>query len=344
MEIKKSDLELAVEQHILTPDLLEPLWTFLESRQQDRPSFHGTHILYYFGGLIAIGALSIFMTVGWEMFGGWGLFSIALSMAVGAVWMTHWLLHRNRLAIPAGIMLTLAVVLVPLMIYGLQVEMGLWVDGMIYRDYHRLIDWRWVWMELGTLVAGVLLLWWFRLPFAVMPVAVTLWYMSMDFSPLLTGHAAWEGETAQKISILFGLAMLLLALWVDLRNRSERDFAYWLYLFGVITFWGGLSLLDDSGELGKFIYACLNVGMVLLGGMLMRRVFAVFGGLGVSGYLFHLSYRVFEDSLLFPFVLVGLGLGVVYCGVLWQRHEARWMVHYQRLLPPILWEMLERRR
>ena len=31
------------------------------------------HILYYLGGLIAIGAMTLFMTLGWERFGGGGL-------------------------------------------------------------------------------------------------------------------------------------------------------------------------------------------------------------------------------------------------------------------------------
>jgi hypothetical protein len=32
---------------------------------------------------------------------------------------------------------------------------------------------------------------------------------------------------------------------------------------------------------------------------------------------------VFGDSLLFPFVLTLLGLGVVVLGIWWQKHEAR---------------------
>ncbi|MBF0584021.1 MAG: DUF2157 domain-containing protein [Magnetococcales bacterium] len=344
MKIQKSDLQLAVERQIISAETLEQLWPLLEECQRSRPSFQGTHILYYLGGMIAIGALSLFMTMGWELFGGWGVFAIALGMAMGAIGLTRWFLQRQGFAIPAGIMLTLAVVLVPLAIYGLQAGMGLWVEGVVYRDYHTHIDWRWVWMELGTLLAASLLLWRFRLPFAVMPVAVTLWYMSMDFASLFAGQSAWEGGLAQKISILFGLGMLGVAFWVDLRNRSPQDFAFWLYLFGVITFWGGLSLLDSADELGKFLYCCVNVGMIFLGGLLMRRVFAVFGGLGMSGYLFYLSHKVFVDSVLFPFVLTGLGLGLVYLGVLWQQHEARLAARYRPFLPTPLQEMLERRR
>ena len=63
--------------------------------------------------------------------------------------------------------------------------------------------------------------------------------------------------------------------------------------------------------------------LVFAGATLGRRVFTVFGGLGVAMYLGHLSYKVFGDSLMFPFALTLLGLGVVALGIWWQRHEAR---------------------
>jgi hypothetical protein len=37
----------------------------------------------------------------------------------------------------------------------------------------------------------------------------------------------------------------------------------------------------------------------------------------------HLSYKVFKDSLAFPIVLMLIGLGLVWLGVLWQRNEQK---------------------
>ena len=84
-----------------------------------------------------------------------------------------------------------------------------------------------------------------------------------------------------------------------------------------------MSLRDSSSELNKFLYALINVFLVLLGAVIARRVFTVLGALGVAGYLGYLSHRVFEDSLMFPFVLTLLGLGVVALGIWWQRHEVQ---------------------
>ena len=181
----------------------------------------------------------------------------------------------------------------PLAVYGAQVMLGYWPEtAMGYRDYHYRIDWRWLMMEFATLIAAVVMLQRLRLPFMTMPVAVTLWYMSMDIVPFLYGDYGWTNWELRKfISLWFGLAMTLLAFWVDIRARKDKDYAFWLYLFGVLTFWGGLSSLDSDSEVGKFLYLCINVAMIFTGAVLGRRVFAVFGGIGVAMYLGHLATR-----------------------------------------------------
>src|SRR5205085_9416042 len=140
-----------------------------------------------------------------------------------------------------------------------------------------------------------ILLWRYRFPFMLMPISVTLWYVSMDLAPFLAGQdwrVAWE--LRKIVSLYFGLAMTLVAFWVDLRSRASRDYAFWLYLFGVLTFWGGLTSMNSNSELGKLAYFGINVLMILIGAVLGRRVFAVFGGLGVAFYLGHLSQKVFK--------------------------------------------------
>jgi hypothetical protein len=137
--------------------------------------------------------------------------------------------------------------------------------------------------------------------------------------------------------------MTLVAFWVDLRSRFSRDYAFWLYLFGVLTFWSGLSLMDSGSEWGKLAYCGINVAMILVGAVLGRRVFAVFGGLGVAGYLGYLSYRVFKDSLVFPFALSAVGLAIIALGVLWQRREAQWAESLRRFVPGPLRELIEAR-
>lgn len=343
MELNRSLLKEAIENGLINEQQAERLWEFLNERTKDTPSFRTTHILYYLGGLIAIGAMSLFMTLGWERFGGWGLFFIALAYAGAGLWLTEIFLNHKRLPIPAGITATFVVVLIPLAIYGLQAAMGWWAEGRVYREYHTHIDWRWMIMEFATLAGGAFILWRYRLPFLVMPVAVTLWYMSMDLTPFLFQDEDLTWELRELVSLWFGLLIALLALWVDVRTRHDKDYAFWLYLFGVIAFWGGLSMMNSDSELNKFIYLCINLAMIAVGAMLSRRVFAVFGGLGAAGYLGHLAYDVFKDSMMFPFVLTVIGLGVIYLGIIWQRHENAISSKLRELLPLAVKELLENR-
>jgi Predicted membrane protein (DUF2157) len=341
--MRRRELEKAVQAGIITTEQADRLMAFYAEQASETPRFSFVHVLYYLGGMIAIGAMSLFMTLGWASLGGWGGFVTAIFYAILALALTHWFLERKGLQIPAGIMATLAVVMVPLAIFGAQQALGYWDMDKPFRHYHQYIDGRWMMMELGTLAVAAILLWRYRFPFMLMPVAVTLWYMSMDLVPLLIRDNWQDWEIRKLVSLYFGLLFVGLAFWVDIRSRHSKDYAFWLYLFGVITFWGGLSSMNSGSEWGKLIYCLINIGMILLGAVLGRRVFAVFGGLGVAGYLGYLAGQVFKDSLMFPFALSLIGLGIIGLGVFWQRREAQWSARLRMMLPAALRELLQAR-
>ena len=345
MELKQRHLEQASQQGLLTPEQVSPLWNYLQSLPPDSASFRATHILFYLGGLIAIAAMSLFMTLGWNAFGGIGIFLIACGYGVVACLVADWLLWQQRQPIPAGLLAALAVTMVPLAIYGLQAKLGYWdASHTEYRDFHRYIDWRWLMMELGTLLFGAILLWRYRLPFMVMPLAVVLWYLSMDLTPFLFHDEDYSWHRREMVSMVVGLLMLALAFYIDLRTRHTLDFAWWIYLFGLMAFWGGLSMQHSDSELNKFLYCLINLLLITVGGMIGRRVFAIFGGMGVAGYLGYLAWDLFQDSLVFPFVLSLIGLGIIWLGLLWQRHEAKIQHQLQRHLPAAWRELLAQRR
>ncbi|MDD2878837.1 MAG: DUF2157 domain-containing protein [Rhodoferax sp.] len=311
------------------------------SAPQGGPRFSFTNTLYYFGGMVAIGAMSLFMTLGWQSFGAWGLALIGTGYLLACLLVADHLKKRS-LPVPAGILATLAVVLVPLVVWSVQHGLGLWPPGGLssFSAYHTHVNWRWLTLEFATLIAGVVMLWRYRLPFMVMPIAVTLWYMNMDVAHALwTDVGLWDWKFIRDVSLVFGIATVFIALWVDVRCRRatapewRQDYAFWLYLFGTLMFWGGLNLRDSDSEIGKAVYCLINVVLVFVGAALGRRVFTVFGGLGVAMYLGYLSYKVFGDSLMFPFALTLLGLGVVALGIWWQRNEERINAAFSSWLP-----------
>ena len=342
MKLTKASLHSAVDEGILEKQQADALYTFLGSQPDAGPAFSFTNILYYFGGLIAIGAMTLFMNLGWEQFGGWGMLFIAILYAgIGLLLTGHF--QRGGHLVPAGISASFVIAMAPLGIYGLQQAMGWWPDDTVYRDYHHYIKWHWIYLELGTLAIGVIMAWRYRHPFMIMPIAVTLWYMSMDVAAMLT-----EGEAdyifRAFVSMWFGMLMILLAFWVDIRARkSGLDYAFWLYLFGVMAFWCGLSLQHSDSELSKFIYFCVNLGLIVAGAILLRRVFVVFGALGSAVYIGHLASSIFQDSWLFPIALSAIGLGIIYLGLFWQRNETLITQKTRALLPAALRELLVER-
>lgn len=342
MPISHEILAKAVEAKIIDEKQAEALLNLIQSQTTQSPRFNTTNVLYYLGGLIAICAMTLFMTLGWETFGGWGLFFISLVYALLGLYLSSLFKKRNY-SIPAGICATFVVALTPLAIYGLQRAMNWWPDDTVYSDYHYYVKWHWIFMELGTLLVGIILAWIYRYPFMVMPIALTLWYMSMDLSAMIA-RDSYSFALSAEVSMYFGLAILLIAFWVDIASRHSADYAFWLYLFGVIAFWVGLSCQYSNSELAQFFYMCINLGLIGIGLILVRKVFVLFGGLGLSFYLGHLAEAIFKDSIFFPFALTAIGLLIIYLGTLWQKHEARITNKIQSFLPQVLQELLQKRQ
>ena len=117
MKINREILDSAVEANILSSDQARNLLEHLNGQPAVGPSFDFTHVLYYLGGLIAIGAMTLFMNLGWESFGGAGILVIALVYALTGVLLTNRFRSKGY-AIPAGICATFVVALTPLAIYG----------------------------------------------------------------------------------------------------------------------------------------------------------------------------------------------------------------------------------
>ena len=358
LKLERDHLAQAATAGLIAPAQEQPLWDFLQAHaapalagRDNGPRFTFTNVLYYFGGMLAIGAMSVFMTLGWERFGGWGIFFIAL-LYMGIAFKLAGRFEAQRLAVPLGIMAALIVTLVPLATWGLQHALGYWADGahaQNYREFHIFIDWRWTTLEFATLFAGALMLYRYQAPFLLMPVAVVLWYMSMDLvmlvlPPDVRPWSESEWLLRKWFSVSFGLILLLVAFWIDVRARFTRDYSFWLYLFGLLTFWCGLSSLQSASLAGKLVYLAINVALIGISAVLTRRTFAVFGALGVALVLGDLSWNMFRTSWLFPLALTAIGIAIIYGGIWWSRNETRVATRLRSALPADLRQLIDSRR
>ena len=335
--LNQAALEEAADHGLLYYGQVKPLIEFLEQRQyrlQSTSRFNATTVLMYLGGMLAIGACTVFSNLALEKWGMQVLFAMSSVYLIAALVCAFYLEQRAQ-KIPASIFATLSIALIPLVVFAAQQSLGFWPDGSVrnhYNDYHYWIDWRWIVMEVATLFGAIVMLRYFKYSFLVLPIAVTLFYMSMDVVPalLLGTNTAFFSEVGMKtremVSMVFGIMMCLVAFFVNQKNRfhpSKEDFAFWLYVFGVMCFWGGLSMMDSGSLLGKFIYLGINIAMILCAAILQRRVFAVFGAIGMCMVLVDFAQRVFKDSIVFVLILSLAGFALMYAGVWWNKNQTR---------------------
>jgi hypothetical protein len=295
----------------------------------DSPTrFDLSHLLWYAGALVIIGAMTIFSAIAFRQAGPQALSWTAVAYAVGFVMMGRYLWNRPGLRIPGGLMIACAVAMAPLAIYGLQGALGVWPDlSNSHANYPSFLAWlsaSWVYMSLGAIVAGAIALAFFPFLFIVVIMAVAAWLLAVDLVPwLLSG-----GDRELDATIWFGLAMILLAWFLDLRRWRAGDFPFWLHIVGICALWGGITAQDSNSEIAKALYALLNAGLLVVAVFLMRRVYAAFGALGIALYLGHLAADVFENSLLFPLALSAIGLAIIGIGIWYVRKReaiTRWI-------------------
>lgn len=344
MHISDADLRAAVRAGLIDEAQAERLIGFLAARQPaqpaqpdqpgtmaaPRPKFDLVHILWYAGALIVMSAMGLFSTLAFSRMGGPALTATAVIYAGLFAWAGHHLWTVRNLRTPGGLLIAVAVSMAPLAVFGIQDSFGWWTAygrPEAVRDFYIWVKGSFIFMEIAAIVAAALALHFYRFPFIVMIAALALWFMSMDIVPWIAGKPFGNWELSRQVSIWFGLGMLIVAAVVNGRQRTG-DFAFWLYLFGLITFWGGITASSGGDNLDKALYCAMNVIFLVLAAFLGRRAFAVFGVLGIAIYLGDLASKVFKDSLLFPFALSLIGIGIIAAGLYYNRHQAKleaWM-------------------
>jgi hypothetical protein len=331
----------------LTADQSLVLLAALQRAATDNPSaavtaglrFDLTHLLWYGGALIVLGSMGLFSTLAFSQMGGAALTLTAIVYAAVFTAIGHHIWHRRKLTTPGGLLIAVAVGMVPLAVYGIQDMAGVWDTAgqhTAYRDYYIWIKASWVPMEIATIVTGVLAFVFYRFSFILAIVGSALWFLSMDLAPWIVGADDLSFELRRKVSFCFGIAVLLVAWAVDVTRDRDVDSAFWLHVAGVAAFWGGLTFAPSSSEIGKALYCAVNIGLVLLSVYLRRRIYAVFGVIGIAVYLGHLAEKVFKDSLLFPFALSLVGVAVIALGLHLHSRRQAFSAYLDENLPAVL--------
>jgi hypothetical protein len=343
--VSDDDLQAAVEAGIVDAATRDRLIAFLRSRSSREvgprapaPKFDVTHVLWYAGALIVMSAMGLFSTAAFSAMGGFALTATAVIYALGFVLLGRRLWRSPDLRIPGGLCIAIAVSLTPLAIYGIQDGLNLWSFDKpgSYKDFFPYINGSWVYMEVGAILAAAIALRFFPFPFILLIAAIALWFMSMDIVRWFGADSLSDWELRRRVSLAFGLVMILAAWALDLLRGRRGDFGFWLHLFGAMTFWSALAFSESSNGFGKAMFCLINIGFIALGLYLNRRIYAVLGTLGVAGYLGYLASDIFKDVLLFSFALSALGLAIIFLGIAFQRRERQIDAAIERHMPAAL--------
>ncbi|WP_036260765.1 hypothetical protein [Methylocapsa aurea] len=333
------DLIAARDAGILNENDCKALIAYLRGRKKGLPQsemaavappapvrFDLTHVLWYAGALIVITAMGLFTNEAFNRMGGKALTATAIVYAGVFIALGDYLWRKKGLRTPGGLAVAIAVAMTPMAVYGVQDQLGLWSEALgspgEYRGFFPYINASWLYMELATIVAAILALRFYPFPFITMIAAVALWFMSMDLAAWFARADVGDFELRRQVSLWFGLAVMASGWIVDLKWRTRGNFAFWLHLAGAAAFWGGLSFSKGASEWQGALYCLINIGLVIFAVFIGRRIYAIFGALGIAIYLGHLADDIFKDALLFSFALSAIGLLTIGLGIAFHQNHA----------------------
>ena len=341
--ITERDLKGLLEAGIVDEATADSIRAYEGAAHADRPRFDFINATYYFGALVVMLAFTWLLFDWYDRYGGIALMALASSYAVLFVLGGDWLWKQRGLRIPAGLLFTLAVCMVPIGVLGFQDYMGWFPVGNAFEieneaarlAFLRQLQTYQAWIAAATVLVGVGAITLRRFAFMAVPPVLgftACWALMVE---ILNGGDAGDQVMSTHL-MLAGFFVMAVGFVVD--RRTKEDFAFWLYGLGLAHFWFGMigrlfSAPGEPGELAWGIFAFVNLLLFDISILLQRKVFMVGGAVGIMAYLGHLGFETFENVLLFPFALTFVGLAIMGAAVLYRKNEAKLEQLVMSLLP-----------
>lgn len=255
-------------------------------------------VLYYFCWIIISIGLIMFFTIGSLSYGpgfmttSSALYSILFYHIGSYAWYT---LGAPNLG---GIILSLSILMVTPAVLG-------W-NGMVMDDFldRSVIT---IQLELGTIISASYMLYHFPgFPFFVTFIGLAFWGLSMDLfrHMLKLNNESMNATHAKRVTEAFGLLMLTLAWKLETVVQLEHDYSYWLYFWGLTSFWTALTTETGGSNFRKFCYGCFNLGLIYFWTETERTPFLFYGFLGMhiyQGYCAFFDWSCRDGELSLPY-------------------------------------------
>ncbi len=331
--MNRRDIEAARQAGILSDITARELAEFLRTRH-DPVASSDTESLRFLSNFndifISIGlvlfAFGLFIGAG-LILGGTGNALIIMAPPIAVLWvLLEYFAGRRRLVLPSITLATLitglSIIVVALTASGLN-DFNSLDDTIVSRGFEAVANFGF-WAAFGGLLAAGAIYWRFRLPFAILLIALSIALALYNFSFANNGLEAFLGGS---LSLLIGLGTLAAAVYFDAQDPGRKglssDNAFWLHfaaapqiIFGLRAMLSGAGLRSDSGgETGILLLALIGLAILslalnrraLIAAALMTFWFALNGLLQSTGTSF--TYSIFLTLIILGGSVVLLGAG-----------------------------------
>ena len=340
MKYTDENLDEAIKNAIFTVEQVEQFRRHVQRSDKQVTKFQ--KVLYYTGALLIISAMTWLMVNSWDNFGAIGVSIISAVYFVLFLLAGYFVLFKKKMEIAGGLLFTVPIAVTPLFVFSVLEMLGIWQEWGHFNDFFVWVRGRWIVIELSTIFVALIILIKTKFPFHVFLISVALWFFSMDIVAVINSTVSLTWEQQLLITKIFGFCMVAVGYFADL--KFEKDYSFWLYLFGSMTFLGGLSSFSNNNVFGFLLLGFASVLMILFSLFINRNVILVFGSIGIVQLLSRLSWEVFRHSVLFPFTLTAIGISLIFAGIYLQKNRSRIEENILRKLPQSLLKLRPRRK
>jgi hypothetical protein len=319
MKYTDEHLKEAIDKNIFTREQVDSFKDLAAASNDNVSRFQ--KVLYYGGCLLIISALTWLMESSWDTFGPIGILGISIVYFIGFSLAGYFLFFKKKLQTAGGLLFAIPIAITPLIAYAILKLLNFWPAKYDYDDYYIWINAKWVILEAAAIVVALPFLLKTKFPFLVFLIAGSLWFFSMDIVKIMYEDIDITWTRRAYVSEIFGAVMILIGYIADL--KFKKDYSFWLYLFGVVTLDSGLSVFYNDNALGFITLGLINIALIAVALFLNRNVFLVFGAIGLIELLSRLSWKYFEGSPVFPFLLTGIGILLIILGIFFQKNKTK---------------------
>ena len=346
MDIKGEDVKYTDEQlddgvknNIFTNEQVSKFREYIKNCNNQITRFH--KVLYYGGALLIISAMTWLMKSSWDRFGALGISFISAAYIVVFLIAGYFVFFKKNLEVAGGLLFAIPIAVTPLFVFSILRIFEFWPDSWAYDDYYVWVKGKWIVLELSAILVALPILIKTKFPFHVFLIAGSLWFFSMDIVPIIykTTQITWTQRAF--ISQIFGLCMIGIGYFTDV--KFKKDYAFWIYLFGLITLVSGLSVFYNANIFKFILFGIANILLILFSLFINRNVFLVFGAIGIIEFLSRLSWKFFESSLYFPFALTLIGLLLIFSGIFFQKNKKKIEENIVNKLPRFILDLRPKR-